>query len=76
MSSPPTPAVAEGLAPLGLAFIDVLNAHPAGELVQHIRRTGGAPLIVNTGFATEPPRMRPRPSSPTDGRMPSPSADP
>ncbi|QYG12792.1 alkene reductase [Microbacterium sp. PAMC22086] len=46
-------AVAEGLAPLGLAFIDVLNAHPAGELVQHIRRTGGAPLIVNTGFATE-----------------------
>ncbi|MBP5801096.1 alkene reductase [Microbacterium maritypicum] len=46
-------AVAEGLAPLGLAFIDVLNAHPACELVQHIRRTGGAPVIVNTGFATE-----------------------
>ena len=43
-------AVAEGLAPLGLAFIDVLNAAPTGDLVQHIRRTAGAPLIVNTGF--------------------------
>ena len=45
-------AVAEGLAPLGLAFVDVLHASPAGELVQHIRRTLGAPLIVNSGFAT------------------------
>jgi 2,4-dienoyl-CoA reductase-like NADH-dependent reductase (Old Yellow Enzyme family) len=44
-------AVAEGLAPLGLAFIDVLNAMPTGELVQHIRRTVGAPFIVNSGFA-------------------------
>ena len=43
-------AVAEGLAPLGLAFVDVLNADPSGDLVQHIRRTVGAPLIVNTGF--------------------------
>lgn len=43
-------AVAEGLAPLGLAFIDVLSATPTSELVQHIRRTAGAPLIVNTGF--------------------------
>lgn len=49
-------AVAEGLAPLGLAFVDVLNADPAGELVQHIRRTAGAPLIVNTGFAVETTR--------------------
>ncbi|QEA27358.1 alkene reductase [Microbacterium sp. CBA3102] len=48
--------VADGLAPLGLAFIDVLNADPAGELVQHIRRTAGAPLIVNTGFAIETTR--------------------
>lgn len=46
-------AVAEGLAPLGLAFIDVLNADPAGDLVQHIRRTAGAPLVVNTGFALD-----------------------
>lgn len=44
-------AVAEGLAPLGLAFIDVLHADPKGELVQHIRRTAGAPLVVNTGFS-------------------------
>lgn len=43
-------AVAEGLAPLGLAFIDVLSAAPTSELVQHIRRTAGAPLIINTGF--------------------------
>jgi N-ethylmaleimide reductase len=49
-------AVAEGFAPLGLAFIDVLNADPAGELVQHIRRTAGAPLIVNTGFTLETTR--------------------
>ncbi|WP_269429881.1 alkene reductase [Microbacterium oxydans] len=45
-------AVAERLAPLGLAFVDVLNASPTGELVQHIRATLGAPLIVNSGFAT------------------------
>jgi N-ethylmaleimide reductase len=44
-------AVAEGLAPLGLAFIDVLHADPKSELVQHIRRTAGVPLIVNTGFS-------------------------
>ena len=43
-------AVAQGLAPLGLAFIDVLSAAPTSELVQHIRRTAGAPLIINTGF--------------------------
>jgi N-ethylmaleimide reductase len=45
-------AVAEGLAPLGLAFIDILSAAPTGDLVQHIRRTVGAPLILNSGFAT------------------------
>ncbi|WP_223622485.1 alkene reductase [Microbacterium sp. EST19A] len=49
-------AVAEGLAPLGLAFVDVLQAAPTGELVQRIRRTAGAPLIVNTGFAVETTR--------------------
>lgn len=43
-------AVARGLAPLGLAFVDVLSAAPTSELVQHIRRTAGAPLIINTGF--------------------------
>lgn len=45
-------AMAEGFAPLGLAHIDVLNAHPESELVQTIRRLSGAPLIANTGFAT------------------------
>jgi 2,4-dienoyl-CoA reductase-like NADH-dependent reductase (Old Yellow Enzyme family) len=49
-------AVAEGFAPLGLAFISVLNVDPAGELVQHIRRTADAPLIVNTGFAVDTTR--------------------
>lgn len=44
-------ALAEGLAPLGLAFVDILNASPTGELVQHIRRAVGAPLIINSGFA-------------------------
>ncbi|WP_144874488.1 alkene reductase [Microbacterium sp. 1.5R] len=44
-------AVAEGLAPLGIAFVDVLSAAPTGELVQRIRRTLGAPLIINSGFA-------------------------
>lgn len=44
-------AVADGLAPLGLAFIDVLNAAPTGDLVQRIRRAVGAPLIINSGFA-------------------------
>ncbi|MFB8188083.1 alkene reductase [Microbacterium sp. NPDC055988] len=43
-------AVAAGLAPLDLAFIDVLSAAPTSELVQHIRRTAGSPLIINTGF--------------------------
>lgn len=49
-------ALAEGLAPLGLAHIDVLHAEPAGELVQTIRRTSGAPLIANTGFAVQTTR--------------------
>lgn len=44
-------AVAEGLAPLGLAFVDILHADPTSELVQRIRRTAEAPLIVNSGFA-------------------------
>lgn len=44
-------AVAEGLAPLELAHVDVLSAEPAGELVQMIRRVSAAPLIANTGFA-------------------------
>lgn len=44
-------ALAEGLAPLGLAFVDILHADPTGDLVQHIRRTIGAPFIANSGFS-------------------------
>ncbi|MDZ5078898.1 alkene reductase [Nesterenkonia sp. HG001] len=43
-------ALAEGLAPLDLAFIDVLSADLSGELVQTIRRVSGAPLVGNSGF--------------------------
>lgn len=41
---------AEGVADVGLAFLDVLHRDPAGELTQELRRIVGAPLIVNTGF--------------------------
>lgn len=44
-------AVAAGLAPLGLAFVDVLSAEPTSGLVQSIRSAAGAPLIINTGFS-------------------------
>ncbi|GAB3190729.1 alkene reductase [Nesterenkonia suensis] len=44
-------ALAEGLAPLGLSFVDVLSADLPGELVQTIRRITGAPLVGNSGFA-------------------------
>ncbi|GAB3850291.1 alkene reductase [Nesterenkonia populi] len=49
-------ALAEGLAPLGLAHIDVLNADPASELVQMIRKVSGAPLVANTGFGVQTDR--------------------
>jgi 2,4-dienoyl-CoA reductase-like NADH-dependent reductase (Old Yellow Enzyme family) len=44
-------ALAAGIAPLGIAFVDVLHADPAGEFVQHIRRTAGAPFVANSGFS-------------------------
>ncbi|GAA1582188.1 alkene reductase [Actinoplanes couchii] len=43
--------LAEALAPLGLAFLDILHADPAGELVQKLRHAAAAPVILNTGFA-------------------------
>jgi hypothetical protein len=46
------PDIAAGLAPLGLAFVDVLHADPAGELVQKFRSAAAAPTIVNTGFGS------------------------
>lgn len=45
-------AYARAVAPLGLAFLDVLHEDPAGPLVQNIRRSAGAPLITNTGFSS------------------------
>lgn len=44
-------ALAEGLAPLGLAFVDVLHRDLGGALVQALRRGVGAPLVGNSGFA-------------------------
>ncbi len=32
--------------------MDVLHAEPASELVQHVRRTAGAPFIANSGFSS------------------------
>ncbi|WP_432510012.1 alkene reductase [Kineococcus sp. SYSU DK001] len=43
--------LAESLQPLGLAYLSVLHADPAGEFVQGLRKRFGGPLMVNTGFA-------------------------
>ena len=42
----------DALAPLGLAYLSVLHAEPAGELVQDLRTRFGGPLMANTGFAS------------------------
>jgi len=44
-------ALVDGLAPLGLAYLSVLNRDPAGELVRTLRTRFGGPLLVNTGFS-------------------------
>ncbi|XVV15627.1 alkene reductase [Actinoplanes sp. CA-131856] len=49
--------LAEALAPLGLAFVDILHADPAGELVQKLRHAIAAPAVVNTGFGTPTTRV-------------------
>ena len=51
---------AQAIAPLGLAFIDILHQAPDSSLVQEIRRLSGAPLIVNTGFAVPTTRAEAR----------------
>jgi 2,4-dienoyl-CoA reductase-like NADH-dependent reductase (Old Yellow Enzyme family) len=38
------------LKPLGLAYLSVLHAEPAGELVQELRARFGGPLVANSGF--------------------------
>ncbi|MGY2081487.1 alkene reductase [Modestobacter sp. SYSU DS0657] len=40
------------LAPLGLAYLSILHAEPAGDLVQELRRRFGGPLVANSGFGT------------------------
>jgi 2,4-dienoyl-CoA reductase-like NADH-dependent reductase (Old Yellow Enzyme family) len=40
------------LCPLGLAYLSVLHAEPAGELVQELRARFGGPLVANSGFGT------------------------
>jgi 2,4-dienoyl-CoA reductase-like NADH-dependent reductase (Old Yellow Enzyme family) len=39
-----------GIAPLGLAYLSVLHADPAGEFIQHLRARFAGPLIANSGF--------------------------
>ncbi len=43
-------AVVSGLAPLGLAYVSILHAEPAGDLVQSLRADFGGTFIVNSGF--------------------------
>jgi 2,4-dienoyl-CoA reductase-like NADH-dependent reductase (Old Yellow Enzyme family) len=43
-------ALLSGIAPLGLAYISVLHAEPAGEFVQQLRTIFGGPFIANSGF--------------------------
>ena len=43
-------ALVEGLRPLGLAYLSVLHAEPAGDLVQGLRKRFEGPLMVNSGF--------------------------
>jgi len=45
-------ALLDGLRPLGLAYLSVLHAEPAGELVQELRRRFDGPLIANSGFGS------------------------
>jgi N-ethylmaleimide reductase len=45
-------ALVDALRPLGLAYLSVLHAEPAGELVQELRRRFGGRLIANSGFGT------------------------
>ncbi|PPH05058.1 alkene reductase [Rathayibacter sp. AY1F6] len=45
-------AVVDGLAPLGLAYLSVLHAEPAGELVQDLRSRFDGVFIANSGFGS------------------------
>jgi N-ethylmaleimide reductase len=45
-------ALVDALAPLGLAYLSVLHADPASDLVQGLRARFGGPILVNSGFGT------------------------
>ncbi len=45
-------ALIAGLAPLGLAYLSVLHADPASDLIQDLRRAFGGTFIVNSGFSS------------------------
>ncbi|MCZ2807125.1 alkene reductase [Modestobacter sp. VKM Ac-2983] len=45
-------ALLDAIRPLGLAYLSVLHAEPAGELVQELRRRFDGPLVANSGFGT------------------------
>lgn len=43
-------ALLDGLRPLGLAYVSILHADPAGEFVQGLRRRAGTHFMANDGF--------------------------
>lgn len=45
-------ALVSALAPLGLAYLSVLHADPASDLIQDLRRAFGGTFIVNSGFSS------------------------
>ncbi|WP_230085661.1 alkene reductase [Arthrobacter alpinus] len=45
-------ALADGIAPLGLAGLSILHKEPSGVLVQHLCNRFGGPVLINTGFGT------------------------
>ena len=45
-------ALVDQLRPLGLAYLSVLHAEPAGDLVQELRERFGGHLVANSGFGS------------------------
>jgi 2,4-dienoyl-CoA reductase-like NADH-dependent reductase (Old Yellow Enzyme family) len=43
-------ALLDAISPLNLAYLSILHADPAGELVQGLRNRFAGPFLVNTGF--------------------------
>ncbi|WP_320669617.1 alkene reductase [Patulibacter defluvii] len=49
-------ALADALAPLGLAYVHVLSALDQDELLRDLRERYGAPFVLNSGFAVRTER--------------------